>query len=697
MEQMPMTPGDYLEIVKRRKWSLVLPAVTIFMAAGIVALFLPSIYQSQSTILIEEQEIPSDFVMTTVTGFAEQRIQQINQRIMSYSRLVEIIQRFELYPELKDKWTTEEIVEKMKDDTSLEPVSAKIVDKSTGRPSTATIAFTLAYEGKNPRKVQQVTNTLTSLFLEENLQVRERQAQDTSAFLESEMERVKTELAQIDSRIAIFKEAHMSELPEMLQLNMQTLNNIERNIELYAQQLRTLKEKEEYFQTQLASVAPFEEDQASRQRLEALKVELVHLTKRFSEEYPDVVKTRAEIAELETKLIESKKNLGKSKSRPDNPAYISLSAQLASTRSEIGSVNGQLAELNSDAAEYRNRIAATPKVEEAYNVLLNARNNTQAKYDDLMRKHMEARVAQGLEKEQKGERFTLIDPARFPEKPFKPNRSIYMVGGRVKACAQKESLSSQFPEVGLLHLLGGGGIEDVKHVYDYSTDVSFRRYCTLAFCLNDVRIAPEQSPGLPYVSSEISAQLDVMEDGDSISLVLTLINNSKSEKGWIYSSKSLSSNIEICREDGVPVYYPRQMLFILPEQKSIPSLERSTYEAFDVTVLQPNSVITRSEVLKLNKKSVSKIWSIREAYLHDRGPYYTLFDNIISRHIKHPLKLRIRYVYDSSLLDSFLLENGHINYPPDTALPHFRIESNPVELLINENGKLVSRIGVTLK
>ena len=257
--------------------------------------------------------------------------------------------------------------------------------------------------------------------------------------------------------------------------------------------------------------------------------------------------------------------------------------------------------------------------------------------------------------------------------------------------------SSQFPEVGLLHLLGGGGIEDVKHVYDYSTDVSFRRYCTLAFCLNDVRIAPEQSPGLPYVSSEISAQLDVMEDGDSISLVLTLINNSKSEKGWIYSSKSLSSNIEICREDGVPVYYPRQMLFILPEQKSIPSLERSTYEPFDVTVLQPNSVITRSEVLKLNKKSVSKIWSIREAYLHDRGPYYTLFDNIISRHIKHPLKLRIRYVYDSSLLDSFLLENGHINYPPDTALPHFRIESNPVELLINENGKLVSRIGVSLK
>jgi len=114
MQQMPMTPKDYLNIIRRRKWSLVLPALIIFLLAGIVALALPSIYQSQSTILIEEQEIPENFVMATVTGFAEQRIQQINQRIMSFSRLLEIIQRFELYPELKDKWTTEEIVEKMK-------------------------------------------------------------------------------------------------------------------------------------------------------------------------------------------------------------------------------------------------------------------------------------------------------------------------------------------------------------------------------------------------------------------------------------------------------------------------------------------------------------------------------------------------------------------------------------------------------
>jgi len=431
MQQMPMTPKDYLEIVKRRKWSLVLPAVIVFLLAGIVALVLPSIYISHSTILIEEQEIPSDFVMATVTGYAEQRIQQINQRIMSYSRLLEIIQRLELYPELIDKWTTEEIVEKMKEDTVLEPVSAEIVDKRTGRPTTATIAFSLSYEGKNPQKVQQVANVLTSLFLEENLQVRAKQASDTSAFLESEVDKIKAELAGIESEIANFKEAHINELPEMLQVNMQTLNNIERNIELSSQQLRTLKEKKEYLQTQLASITPYEEEHSTRQRLEELKVQLVHLTKRFSEEYPDVKKTRAEIAELEEQFKNPGKNPGKTNDHPDNPVYITLAAQLASTQSEIESVQRQIEELNLSVNAYRLRVAGTPRVEEVYSVLMVARTNTQAQYDDLVRKLMEARVAHGLEKEQKGERFTLIEPPRLPEKPYKPNRLAIMLIGIV--------------------------------------------------------------------------------------------------------------------------------------------------------------------------------------------------------------------------------------------------------------------------
>lgn len=435
MEQpVSMTPADILVILRRRKKSLILPAVAVMFLAALVALLLPPIYRSTATILIEEQEIPSEFVMTTVTSFAEQRIQQINQRIMSFTRLLEIIQRFGLYPELTDKKTTEEIVEQMRKDTELKPVSAEVVDRRTGRPTTATIAFTLSYQGKDPDKVQQVANVLTSLFLEENLKERTKKAEETSSFLEAEMERVKEELVAIEARLAAFKQANINALPELLQVNIQSLNNIERNLEINNEQLRSLREREGSLQTQLASVKPHlekEEELASRKRFEDLKIQLVALTKRFSDEHPDVKNTRAEIAELEARLADIDAKRSRKADPPDNPAYITLSAQLAAVRADIQSTQKQIERLNAEAAEYRRRIAATPNVEEEYSLLIATRNSTQAKVSDLMRKLMEAQVAHGLEKEQKGERFNLIEPPRLPEKPYKPNRLAILLIGAV--------------------------------------------------------------------------------------------------------------------------------------------------------------------------------------------------------------------------------------------------------------------------
>ena len=341
-----------------------------------------------------------------------------------------MIKRFNLYPELKERWTSEQIVEKMRDDIVLEPISADVVDRRTGRPSAATIAFTLSYEGKSPQVVQRVANTLASLFLEENLQVREKQATETSEFLENEMKKVKEALVLLEGKMAVFKEAHMNELPDLLQVNMQSLNNVENNIERLSEQLRSMKEREGYLQTQLASVSR-EDENSDKKRLDELKVQMVHLQARYSDQYPDVKKTSAEITELEKRLDNKNPASLQAGDLPNNPAYITLAAQLSSTQAEIDSIKRQIQETGKMADLYRQRIANTPKVEETYKAILNERDNTQAKYNDLMRKHMEARVAQGLEKEQKGERFTLIDPARLPENPDKPNRLAIMLIGMV--------------------------------------------------------------------------------------------------------------------------------------------------------------------------------------------------------------------------------------------------------------------------
>lgn len=432
MEPRAMTMNDMFGVMKRRKWSLILPMLIVFTVAGIVSLVLPSIYKSTATILIEEQDVPADFVMATVTSFAEQRLQSIHQRIVSYSRLLDIINRFNLYPDLKGRWTSEQIVEKMREDILLEPISTEVTDRRTGRPSTATIAFTLSYQGKNPGTVQQVANVITSLFLEENLRSREKQATETSDFIEKEMERVKTQLSELEARMAAFKTAHMNELPELLQVNMQSLNNIESAIQRLNEQLRSLKEREGYLQTQLASIPLGSEEGGDRARLAELKVQLVHLRTRFSDQYPDVIRTRAEIAELEKRLNDESgktRNPDSSSDHPDNPTYITLAAQLSSTQADIDSVKRQIREANQAWDMYQRRIARTPKVEEEYKAILIERDNTQAKYNDLMQKHMEAKMAQGLEKDQKGERFTLSEPARLPETPDKPNRlAIALIG-----------------------------------------------------------------------------------------------------------------------------------------------------------------------------------------------------------------------------------------------------------------------------
>ena len=254
MEREEQNLHNIIEIAKRRKWSIVIPAISLFVVIAIVALVIPPRYRSISTILIEDQEIPRDYVASTVTGFAEQRLYSINQRIMSTPKLLEIINKFNLYADIKSTKTTEEIIAKMRKDIKFQTISADVIDPRTGRPTPATIAFSLSYEGKNPAMVQKVANVLASLYLEENLKVREQQTQGTSQFMEEETKGVRARLDAVDARIADFKRRNLNALPELSQLNYQELERVDRDTDQLNAQLRSLKEREAYLQAQLAAI-----------------------------------------------------------------------------------------------------------------------------------------------------------------------------------------------------------------------------------------------------------------------------------------------------------------------------------------------------------------------------------------------------------------------------------------------------------
>ncbi|MBU3950082.1 MAG: chain-length determining protein [Proteobacteria bacterium] len=424
--QNTLTVDELIGIVKRRRWSLILPALIVFLIAVVTCLSIDPVYRSTSTILIEEQEISRDYVMATVTSFAEQRLQTLTQRIMSSPRLLNIINQFNLYADKRNKMPIEEIVNNMRKDIKFEPVTSDIVDSRTGKPSAATIAFTVSYEGRNPAVVQQVANVLASFYLEENIKVKAQQTSSTTKFLEDEAKSVQANLAELEKKIAVYKEKHSVALPELFQFNLQTLDRIDRDLNQMNDQLQTLREKESSLQSQLASI-PTNAESDDQMRLRKLNGDLINLRTRVSDEYPDVVKMKAEIAELEKRLNTSSGQSAQQQS--GNPVYITLNSQLASIQSEIKSVKRQIDELKNKRTAFNQRIEASPRVEEGYRNLSVERNNTQIKYDDLMKKFMEAKVASGLEKDQLGERFTLINPAELPEKPVKPNiPAILLIG-----------------------------------------------------------------------------------------------------------------------------------------------------------------------------------------------------------------------------------------------------------------------------
>jgi succinoglycan biosynthesis transport protein ExoP len=501
MEEAPKSIQDYVDFIKRRKWHILIPLGSISTIFVITALVLPPIYRSTSTILIEQQQIPTDFVKSTVTGYVDERLQAITQQMMSRTKLLEIINQFNLYADLRDKLTTEEIIEEMREDIALETISSEVVGE-TGRPITATIAFTLSYEGKDPTIVQRVANVLASLYLEENLKNREERAKTTSTFLEDELERLSTTMGDLEKKIAAFKEKHIGELPELLQLNLQTEQQLRTQIDEIDRQIRTMEDRKIYLQGQLATLEPDSPlvDRSGKrildpkERLKILRTEYISLSANLSEKHPDVIKVKKEIADLE-KAIETedglkdmKKDLEYKKTEletletqysnkhpdviklkkeialleeevqartdndaaipkevstnPENPAYINLMTQITSANMEIESLKKQTVKLNEKWHEYLKRLENTPEVERQYSSLARDYENARLKYRETMDKFMEAKRAEELEEARGGEKFTIIDPAQFPEKPHKPNRLAIMVIGLILSMGTGIGLSS---------------------------------------------------------------------------------------------------------------------------------------------------------------------------------------------------------------------------------------------------------------
>jgi uncharacterized protein involved in exopolysaccharide biosynthesis len=507
MEEQTRDIRDYIDAFRRRR-TMVLVIFTILFVITLLAAFLwPPTYRSTATILIEEQAIPSDLVRSTITTFAWQRIQTISQRVMTRSTLIEIVDKHKLYAGKRAFETTEEITERIRNDIKLEPVSADVIDPRTRSPATAMIAFKLSFDGDNPAVTQRVASELTTLYLNENIKSRTEKVAETYDFLTSEADKLNQQIAEYETQLAVFKEKNANRLPELKDFNMQQMDRTETQLRDIQNELRSLEERKAYIEAQLTQVQPsgpvFSSDGQpvlnTEARLKSMKTEYAVASAKYSPEHPDVIKLKREIEGLEkqtgtivsqrpeqakelaqlrgelaasrekysadhpdvirlTRQIEALEASLKEQPRlpetsaaaekPDNPAYISLKTQLEGIEIGMRAAIAKSDLLRAKLADYEKRILQTPQAEREYLNILRDYNNAREKYKDIKAKQMEAQVGQELEKERKGERFSLIDPPQLPEEPIKPKRPAILLLGLIF------SLTSSFGYVVMAESMG---------------------------------------------------------------------------------------------------------------------------------------------------------------------------------------------------------------------------------------------------
>ncbi len=456
----------------------------------LLAFLLPPTYKATATILIEQQEIPQELVRSTITSYADQRVQVLSQRVMTTQNMLGVIDRYGLYPDLRKRAPRETLLTKIREDVALNMIGADVIDPRSGRPTRANIAFTVSYTSRSPELAFKVANELTSLYLNENVESRTKQAQQAAGFLGEESNRLSGEIALLENQLADFKRKYADQLPELKQFNIASAERTGMDERDAMNRLATLEQQKTLLEAQLAQISPvspvFSETGTrvlnAEDRLRALRGSLASLTSRYGPNHPDVLATRREVEGLQKQVsADSERNdlfrqledaqtqLASAKQRysadhpdvkrldrlvagiqqtlkdaprvgsgsvpaankPDNPVYIQLKGQIDALNTERDSVKRQLAGLRGRLSDFERRLTLSPEVERQYAALARDYENARVKYQEVRAKQMEAQVSQNLEAERKGERFTLIDPALPPEQPVSPNRPLILILGLV--------------------------------------------------------------------------------------------------------------------------------------------------------------------------------------------------------------------------------------------------------------------------
>lgn len=423
----------------RRYWHFLIPMFCGWLLVWGASWVLSPRYKSTTLILVEQPTMPQNYVAPNITDDLQTRLQTISEQILSRTRLLFIIDRLHLYGAGRTQATPDSKVERMRKDI--------VVDLVRNPQGGLISGFKISYSAKDPHLAQQVTGELTSLFISENLKVREQQSQGTTSFIEAQLEEARAALADQEAKVRQFEGQHEGALPEQQASNLQILSGLQSQLQNEQDALNTSKQQRVYLQAMIAEARTA----AGKARpsltggagagptdlatiddeLQKMRAQLAELSSRYTDRYPDVQNLKNQIAKTEAmrnNLIASEKRGAGSQphseegDQPTSAEVRQLQGQLQANQLEIANRERAVKQLQGRIGEYQGRLNAIPATQQQLADLNRGYEQSKANYDDLLKKRDQSQMATSMEQMQQGERFTILDPPSLPIQPDFPNR-----------------------------------------------------------------------------------------------------------------------------------------------------------------------------------------------------------------------------------------------------------------------------------
>jgi succinoglycan biosynthesis transport protein ExoP len=417
----------YLDIVRRRRSTIVLVTLGVLCCTMVVAQRLPDTYRSETVILVDAQQVPSTYVPTTVSTPIQERLSTIQQQVMSPTRLKRMIDKLNLFPELKGKVSDDALIQTIQKSTSVEV---------GGRLS----SFKIAYQGRNAKQASDIANELAATFIEENLKARQQQFVGTAEFLDNELQETKSKLEAREQQLQSMKASYVMDLPESKQFHLEALNTLRTQLEASQDRVRRAQQDKMMLQSMMSTNAPTINldtgaagGSTASQKLES---RLAELRARYGPDFPDVRKAQADLDRLKKK--EAAEEGQSSSAAPVDSVLPSAGKRNPVIEAQIQKLNQEIDEQTKLRGPVQQQIdfhvaklERVPVFEQQIAGLMRDYDSLRAHYQNLLDKKLSAQMASELETHQKGERFIILDPASVPDRPFAPNRIMISIAGLI--------------------------------------------------------------------------------------------------------------------------------------------------------------------------------------------------------------------------------------------------------------------------